>query len=132
MEAAVIVTRNIIWTILPFFIGWIVYILKNSKVNLDRLVFIVKKADEIVEWIEAEFPQLPYIEKIDKVIDILIKALEDAGYQVGSREELERAAKAAYNRYKQRKALLEKLFQDKGIDTDADADAQINSFDQYL
>lgn len=128
MEAAVIVTRNILWTILPFFISWIVYILKNSKVNLDRLVFIVKKADEIVEWIEAEFPQLPYIEKIDKVIDILIKALEDAGYQVGSREELERAAKAAYNRYKQRKALLEKLFQDKGIDTDA----QINSFDQYL
>ncbi len=94
------VARNLIWTLLPFFFGWVIYQLKNSKLVMDRMAFLVKKADEIVEWIEEEFPELPYVDKINRVIDILIEELKDAGYKVGDREEIERVVKAAYHRYK--------------------------------
>lgn len=94
------ISRDIIWSVLPFFFAWLVYQLKNSKVNMDRLAFIIRQANELVAWVEEEFPNIPYIDKINKVIDMLIKALEDAGYNIGEREELEYLVKAAFNRYK--------------------------------
>lgn len=100
MEVGFMIVRNLVWTLLPFFFGWVIYQLKESKIVMDRVAFLVEKADEIVEWIEEEYPELPYIDKVNRVIDILIEELEEAGYKVGDREEIERVVKAAFHRYK--------------------------------
>ncbi|MEC9488971.1 MAG: hypothetical protein UMV23_05780 [Halanaerobium sp.] len=130
MEAALVVTRNILWTLLPFFIGWVVYQLKQSKLNLDRLAFIVQKADEIVEWLQAEYPDMPYVDKVDRVLDMLIKALEEAGYPVGDEEDLQRAVIAAFNRYGQRRDLLERLKLAEDLISKGEASDKVK--DEYL
>ena len=106
MEESIIVVRNVIWTVLPFFFAWIVHQLKESKIKMDRIVFIIKKIDEIVEWVEEEYPELPYIDKVNKVIDILIEELEEAGYKVYNRERLERMVKAGFHRYKRNTVIV--------------------------
>jgi hypothetical protein len=85
-----------LWAILPIIIAAILYDFRQRQNSMQLLQVIVLKADSLVSWIEVEFPDLDWSDKIDKVIEILKEELILLGFAIPSDVVLRREVLASY------------------------------------
>jgi DNA-directed RNA polymerase specialized sigma54-like protein len=72
---------EILWGSLSIIIAFAIKIYIKRDGNLKLLQSIALKAKSLVDWADAQYPDLEWLDKVDAVVEAIVEELEKEGYK---------------------------------------------------